>query len=486
MLPYINHAGLCLLVSVSGIALAGFLLAKYREQINRSHIYTGASVATLVLFFTVMIIWGRHMLIPPFNDSGTIWFSVADIVENGVISDQIDGYTSCAWSTNTSNHDYFLVYPNSRFLVAFLLPFARFMHGVMGLSLRSEDAYFALVILNTVFVAIAILFASLTARRERGTAAALCVLLISLVFLPYYMNAYKLYSDTMSMPFVALSIWLISRGNHSAQRGKKLLYCFFAGISLAMGILLKGSVAVLFVAAVIYLLVKEKKIGTALPGIAVMLLGVLLITQGWAVKADRLSWLDTAEKDRYELPVMHWIMMASHGDGSFHQEDLEYSMSFESLEERKTAALETYLARVKDYGPGAYLRFLTEKTAMTFSDGTYSQMQHLNLFTDTPIGEIVSVSGKYYGEMKFITFCIICFLYVLILASAVINTRRDCSLMLLMNVCFFGLVLFFALWESKSRYLLNFTIMFILMAALSLDELAEIIKKRSAARNGRD
>ena len=46
-------------------------------------------------------------------------------------------------------------------------------------------------------------------KKERGANAAVFLLLICLFFVPYYLMLFKLYSDTMSLPFAALSLMLM-------------------------------------------------------------------------------------------------------------------------------------------------------------------------------------------------------------------------------------------------------------------------------------
>lgn len=427
-------------------------------------------------FAVGMLVWGRAMLIQPFNDSGTIWFSVADIVETGTVSKTMDKYTSCGWSTHTSNHDYFLIYPNSRFMVESLLPFAYFLRNVLGIDLRSDAAYLCCMVLNVLFILLGILFVSLAAKRERGNVAAVLLLALSMVSVAYYLNAYKLYSDTMSMPFIGLTLWLMAEANHTSKKVYGLR--FFAGISAAVGILLKGSVWVLVIASIIYLSLRERCWKEKGKEILCLLAGVVLVTQAWSIKSNNLSWLNTKESDRYELPAMHWVMMSAHGDGGYHQSDLDYSLSFETLDERKEAIADRLVQRIKDQGTVRYLKTVLRKISLTFYDGTYCQKSHLRKFDGQIIGAIVNPDSGIFLIIKIVSLSILSAVYLAILASGLINAKRGTAFELLLNVCMFGLVLFFAIWETKSRYLLNYTPMFLLIASLAIDDLAVYVKNQ--------
>lgn len=360
-------------------------------------------------------------------------------------------------------------------MVSFLLPFGFFLGRVLGMDLRSDTAYACLGILNSCFILLGIGSAVLAAKREKGDRAALLMLVGSLLFLPYYLNAYKLYSDPMSMTFVGLTIWLTIEADH-AQKKTGLLR-LLAGLSAGIGILLKGSVLILTVAAVIYLAVRLDTWRKRGKEIGCVLLGVLLVTQAWAIRSEDLPWLDTSRSDRYELPFMHWVMMASHKDGGFVQEDLDYSLSFETLTEKKAATKDRYIRNVKEQGLVGYMKFIVVKTVNTFSDGMYSQQDHLDQFRERAIGRWISSDGPYHVCVKLYTSVALGFLYLAVAVSAILGSRRKTGAPLFFHICMFGLILFFALWESKSRYLFNFTPVFLLTAALTIDELSEIIRK---------
>ena len=70
-------------------------------------------------------------------------------------------------------------------------------------------------------------------------------------------------------------------------------------------------------------------------------------------------------------------------------------------------------------------------------------------------------------------------LYAGCLISALINAvkgRVDTAFCI--NLCFFGLILFFSFWEFKSRYLMNYTPMFIMGYVLTMDDLGRILDNR--------
>lgn len=476
---FIFFALICLLIclhrtyyiisfAIGALLFAAAILTLKKSKIQLNQANRGQQnlcmLMLLGLLFAGMVYVGGNMLIEPFSDSGRVWFTVADIIETGRVSQVITEY-------DVSNHDYFLMYPANRFMVSTLLILGSFLHNVCGIGLRTEAAYMSLIILNACLMTAGVAFVSLAVRRERGHAAATLLQIFSLVFLPFHLNAYKVYSDTMSFPFVCLALYLTIRADHSQKHS--LLWRAASGLAIGLGILMKGSVWVFVIALAIYLAIRCKGWKQKCRQIVCALLCVLVVTQTWSVASNNLSWLNYEKSDRYKMPAIHWVMMSASGNGRFHKEDYDFSMSYETLAERKAADMQELQRRLKAMGPVGYVKLLIRKIVATYADGLYSQTAHLERFESYPVGSIVSPSGKYFNLLKLATNSILCTIYLGILASGLINARRKSGTELLLNVCMFGLVCLFCLWETKSRYLLNFSPMFLMIAVFAIDDLAE-------------
>lgn len=456
-----------------GAVLLGALVFLYRKYHSKMDALSDRKVfliagILLILQTAALLLMSKAMLIKPFNDSGTIWFSAADIAETGVVSDEINEYTSCSWVTGTSNHGYLLIHPNSRFLVAFLAPYCKLLYNVFAIDLRGPAGYFAASVLNILCIVSAELFLFLSARKERGNSSALLALLICLGFFPYYLNAQKLYSDTLTMPFVALPIYLMILADRSTKTAHSLSLRALAGVVIGFGYLLKGSVAILAIACAIYVLVRRKSWKTAIPSAALILAGVVLVAGWWSAAQKNLPWLDLTEADRYELPLTHWIMMASTGDGGFSHTDIAYSLSFDSYAAKSEAIKAEWFRRIQEHGALGYLKFNVMKISSVLADGLYYQTSFLDPLSSLPIFKLLNPAGPIFRVIKLYTTVCVWALYLCMLFSAWRGTRADADIQLLFHICTFGVILFFCLWEAKSRYLLDFTPMFILEMALTI------------------
>ncbi len=483
-LRHVHHRVFCL-AAAAVLALGIFwLLWRVRDRIDRAdRACTVCACILFAVFFAGLLTVGKLMTIYPTSDSGTVWYSVADIVDSGSVSQEVDEYTSCFWFTKTSNHNYFLIYPNTRFMVSYLLPFCRAVHNWLGVNLRSDRGYFCGAVFNAVSITASVVFAFLAARKEKGNTAALFLLVFSVLFLPFYLNVYRVYSDTLSMPWLALALLLTVLADHETRGARRCVIRFATGLSLAVGILLKGNLWIFAVALLIYLVLRFKWTGKTLAEAAVLTLGILLVTQAWSVRADRLPWLDTTDADRYELPAMHWVFMASEGDGAFNQQKTEYMLGLSSVEERNEAAKREYRKQLEEYGAWGFIRFTLSKLSFPLSDGSFSQQIYLDRQTGLPLEAFVTTSGQHFALFRIVVSTGLYLLYMAIGLSAILGiTEKEPDFSALLHISMFGLILFFSFWEVKSRYFLNFTPLLIVNAVFAYDKILSFLKQRQALK----
>ena len=434
----------------------------------------------MILMMLLLVKFGFVMCVPPFNDTGTAYYSAAEVLQNGHISTEVNAYTSCNWATHTSNHDYFLIYPNNTFLVFYQVCYYKLLSLFTPVDMYAESGYRAAVVLNAISITLAAGFGAVIAKKCKGNCAAVLYILSSAMFIPYYLHAYKAYSDTLSMPYITGAILCFILARKKDEKNQIDPYkMLLAGALLTLGILIKGSVLVVLVALPIYIFLQDHPIKKKLLYMAVPVLEVVVLISAWSFYMDHCSWLNTERADEYEFPSMHWIMMASIGSGDYRQSDFDYTQSFPTLEQRKEADTEEFLRRVSSYGSAAnYLRFEVKKIAAVLADGIYAQSSHLKMtFSKVPwLEDWVTSDGTYYKLFyAYITIFITAF-YLAFLAGAILGIiKAPTHESTLWHIILFGVLLFFAFWEFKSRYLLNFVPVFFLILIFSLVDVSEFL-----------
>lgn len=485
---YYEYKILIISLSVALWAALFGLVIVFRRFLNS---FSDRTVYLLLISFSLIMLllslWaGLTMMIPPFHDFGSVYYSAAEIIQNGSISREINEYTTCYWATNTSNHDYFLIYPNSTFLVFYYLCYYKLLLLFVPIDLYGTSGYSAAVVLNSVSIVCAVVFGFLTAKKARDNTTAFLFLVLSFLFVPYYLHAYKAYSDTLSLPYVTMALYFYVKGTQADRDKRAAIFYILTGLSLSIGILIKGSILILLVAMSIYTALRHDSLRKRLYALICLILVCASILTVWPLYKDHCSWIDTTEADRFEMPTMHWVMMAAKGGSGYKSNDFLYSQNFPTYEERRRADTEEFVRRVRSYGSArSYISYEIKKVSKVMADGMYAQYPHLEcVFPKIPaLEKWVSTQGQYYPWLYGYITVYITLYYLSVLASAFWGiVRKKHSLNTLFHVCLFGVFVFFAFWEFKSRYLLDFVPLFMLCTAFTLSEYADIYKqyKKSA------
>ena len=106
------------------------------------------------------------------------------------------------------------------------------------------------------------------------------------------------------------------------------------------------------------------------------------------------------------LGMSHFLMMGNNeeGGGLYVGDDVAYSRSFATPQERKKANIQRTFERMKDMGIAGYLRFLAKKMLTVYNDGTYAWGGEGNFFMvvfPQPDNHIaVFLRNIYYADHK--------------------------------------------------------------------------------------
>lgn len=493
VIKYYKYKYIVLPLSVILCAAAFLLFFLARDFINALSAKTVYIILAFIsLLMLAALFWaGWIMWVEPFNDTGTCYYAVAEILETGTISKEVNEYTACYWATETSNHDYFLIYPNSTFLVFYQLCYYKLLRIFYPVSLYSSSGQCAVILLNGLSIVFAVIFGFFTARKAKDNCAAFSFLTLAFFFVPFYLHAYKAYSDTLSLPYVTAALYCYVSGTHAKTRKSSMIFYLLSGISLSLGILIKGNIYVLLIAMILYTLLRPEPFRRKLSALLCLILVCLFMLNAWSLYRDNCSWLDTAESDRYKLPTMHWVMMSMSVEtrGDYNAGDFEYSQSFPTYAEKKDACTQELIRRVKAYGTAKnFIYFEIDKVSRVLADGLYAQYAHLgHIFSKIPIlKEWINEDGKYYPWFYgYITVYITIF-YISMLISAVLGMfRKNHPLSTMIDIFLFGTLLFFSFWEFKSRYLMNCVPLYMLCTSFAWSDCADILQHYLSGKSSR-
>lgn len=359
--------------------------------------------------------------------------------------------------------NYLAVYPNNTFITIILKIFFKFMVAITG----NNSAIFG-NILNTLFIFVSIVFIYLTATKLWGAHIGLLTAIICFFFAPFYTYTSFVYTDSFSLPFIVIPIYLYLRAITSKKAVYK--YCLFAsaGILLSLGFKLKATVIILLVAILIHLFLSEK-ILIALKGTAALLASFVIIFFSYNAVIKQLNIVTPENADTYQIPYTHWIMMGLNGYGGFNGADLTYTSSFPTVEERKNANVEEIKKRVSEMGFAGLVDHLTNKAVHnTWGDGTYHVYLEgkYSTLTDSKLWQVVQPGGKYYMAFYYYSQGFQLAMLTLLMISLGIGIKNGkINGTLLFKIALFGLFIFLLIWETRSRYLFHYTPLLLLISA---------------------
>lgn len=437
----------------------------------------GSKKANIVFLIMAAVMLGLQLvaanllLANPVTDWNVIHQVALSFAKNGTMDNMYENLPY--------NVHYLAKYTNNNGIAVLLSVFYRAVYMIFG-----DVPLIAPVILNTVFIFVSVILCYLIAKRILGNFGGIVTAGFCFLFMPYYTYTPYFYTDSISMPFTVLSVYLFIRAYDSNKTvSETILYCACA-CSIAVGYLLKGNVIIVLVGVIVYTLIKG--------GIKKLIFGVALTLSVFVICLASLnlfisSMHMTTEEERYQYqyPITHWVMMGLKGVGSFDQAESTFTNSAGNYDEKQEANLEVIQQRLSDYGFGGMCKHLFDKAMFTWNDGSYWISHHIynNTGDRNFLHEFVLMNGRAYG----VFYCISSGMQIVILLMFCITSlysviKPRCDHMTLIRILIFGIALFLLVWETRSRYLFNFTPLFLIVAAqgmiLSAKAFGRYVEKR--------
>ena len=357
---------------------------------------------------------------------------------------------------------YFARYPNNQFITYIFIIFFKTL-SFFNKNTSMEDMKAASIILNCIVIQISVSFLYLSALALFDRKKAFGIGIISMLYTPLFLYSFLAYTDTFSLMFSSALLYLFIKLNKSRDKKKICLYCVLTGITAAVGKNFKLTVLIVFVAFVICLLFDQrKKIGQKFLQLAVSAVSLLICLLIISVPVRNFFNITPQEKDKYEFPPFHWIMMSLNPIGGYDPQDVEYTAQFQTYEERKEHDIEMIGKRVEEYG----IRKLTNhifytKLYRTWTNPALAGDDYINrkpIHKDNFLSNLFRLNGKYYYWF----YSYISAVHLLILAGCILSSikilrHKNYNWSIIMcQLAVFGVALFLCIWECNSRYLFTF------------------------------
>lgn len=368
---------------------------------------------------------------------------------------------------------YLIRYPNNFALVFLLSAVYRLCTLIFGYVPSLVP-----VIINAFAINISVLLTVFTARKIFGNRRAVFVLLLCFLFAPFYTYVPYYYTDSLSMPFCIGAIYLFVLAVGSEKKIQKYVLFVVSGVLVFLGYKLKGSLIILLAAVLIYVFLKMN-IKQVLCIVLAVIAGFGSIGAIYTVAFNSMGIVTEEQSDRYEYPYTHWIMMGLKGLGHYNLKDSNYTDSFESKAEKQEANIKEIKNRIEKFGPDGLTEHIFNKAVWTWEDGTYYISHHIE---DCKRENILHSFVLTKGENHLYFFVYSNGFQLLLIFLMLMSILKGCkdpyvNILTLFKGIIFAAFIFFLIWETRSRYLYNFTPLFMLVAVDGLDFIVSAMKR---------
>ncbi len=437
--------------------LTAALLKKYFIAIWKNEkFWLLCSVGLFLLMAAGFLYAGLSLKVYPGWDFGSVYLGAVEMAEDGSFSEQ------SKW--------YFTTYPNNVAVCLFLAGIFKLFGGICD--------YITLgVLVNVFLMLLGIGFLFLLVRHLYGVRAGFLSMLVCVLFAPFYMHTPIFYTDTFALPFVTGSFLAYQL----RKRDVRLLV--LTALILALGYKVKGSLGVILIALLIHTWIQEKKVLELVKRSLMLIIPFLLVVEFLTVLPGHMSLWDAEDREKNEFPLEHWLAMGLEGSGGYNGDIYWMTASVEGKNEKIAVDREFIRKRLGEYGVVGMGCHLKAKLLFTWGDSVYFAPEKLKRdpLQESPLHPWVLYDGANYGRTYRYCSAVHWLLLMGVLLSVIRNflEKGEGREAQAMQIALFGLFLFLLIWETRSRYLVNFVPVFIL---LSIDGIWGIIRYTDGRR----
>lgn len=413
------------IILATGAFVGVILLLRYRnflENVSERTIKV-LSVINWVIIVALQLLYIYNFRIISNADTGCIEDIAIDSIGKGILIDN-DGYLAMC--------------PHNSPLAIFftwLFTIGKFF-GFTEYGILEAGA-------NMIAIDLCILFGYLICKKQYGLRAGLFMITICAINPIIYMYVPRVYNNSMSLFFYPLLLYIYQ---YFLDTDRKR-YLVLLGLFSILGFYFRATVAIMIIAIVIHMIFLSKK-KKLCRNIGIICLGIIIGMMFYKFQESKWVIFDYSDT---QLPITHFMMMGSEGSGEFSAEDVRFTNSFQSYDEKVDATLAVTINNIKEYGWGNFER-LHEKYINLFSSGLFGVLQH-----STKLEEYNVLYPYVLGDKSILINTYIQILYIAMLVLSLMqaikgikNKGQSYDWIYLLYIG--GTFLFYTMWEGSTRY----------------------------------
>lgn len=400
------------------------LSLKLSENMLKKMVYAG-----IIIAFMVQLVIVFQMQLVPKVDLSHIYETSVKMLE----TDSVKITNKKYYSFNTNNIPVQIV-------VYWVFRIAK----VLGVEYRIAGGVFNIILLCAMYSCVFAILKRITTMRT----AFVCmfVLLTNPVFYAY---ASYYYTDTVSLGITMSGIYLMFRAYEAIKMWKKTALYVLAGLLMGLAVCIRVTSIFILLAIMVWILVSrnwKKLLQWGVPTLTGMILFSILWQGIYQYHVD----FDTSES---AITVEHFIMMGSTGDGMYNWDDVLFTKSFATHEERAENNRRVWLQRVRENGLLGNLKLIIKKEEIVWGIGASGYSQYVeNVVEQTPCYDwmVGEKSGLFRAYMQ--AYNIVLFALILLGTVTMISKKKSNPYMWIIGIYWCGALVFYIFWEAHPRY----------------------------------
>lgn len=475
------------LIALTGVCILACSMIKAERIANKKEkkeIQSRNEVYKIILIGTVLL-----YAIQLFIAANIFFLTDWDV---GVIRELSDLVLADAFPEYGWQHEYLIMYPNNRllFIMTVVIKYIAF-------RLHIDPNFFLSCIVMMMIASSVGITSALMYRMTKDRTAALWAWIIAA--LSFGLSPWMIipYSDAVALFFMILSLYMYVACKDTVIPIANILQDLLILLPAYIGYLIKPQCAIFVIALFASWILECKKI-TLKRTASLCLAGVLCLGISACVDATMNEMVGLESNKDAEFPMTHFIMMGLNEEntGKYNQNDVNYTLSFANIEEKKSANHAMIQQRVRNFGIEGLIKHLSQKLMVNYNDGTFAwggEGRFYLTYYDKPFGAVsdalrslYDTRGSRYGMFATVEQA----LWILMLLGSMIAavlvrgaTEKGTETIIILSII--GITLFTLIFEARARYLFLYVPYYVLAGVLGIFRLPNFFRNSVYHKNAK-
>lgn len=421
------------------------------------------NIIIFLIIISLQIVFLVNLKYLPITDSSTIHEGALEILNTNKVTENVF-------------FKYFTRYSNQLPLVVLQGNIYKFVN-----FLGSDDYFLALRVINIILINLSILLGMKILRKFKSENLDKKFLLFSLFNPINYLFLLYFYTSTIVIPIILAMILVYIYFIEAKSFNEKCFYIILLSLLTVAGFVIRVTSFITIIAIIIFHYLNSKKgKNNKKKAIIYSLIVVIVSSVTYLGINSYINSYKDFDATNTSFPITHWIMMGLHGDGTYSGDDVSYTQSFDTKEEKIIGNLRKIKQRMLDMSISDYLNLSQSKLDVLWATGTiksdylFQQALEFNTLYNYTIG-----SKKMVFTFYSLIYRILMLLFIVIEVYRY-NKKKQLDYEYILLLTLLGNIIFYLIWEANQIYSITLVPIMVLLLTISFDKFVtkKIVNKK--------